>query len=113
MILYRREVDRDMFNTIILLTDEALLTSNEYKKFTKGDLILGIDNNPKEIGRWVMEDKEEALKELSKHKCRYRKSFSNYRVIEYALMYCETDEEGEVVDGADYDLAKEEVEEED
>lgn len=96
-----------MNNTIILLTDDVLLTRNEYKGFEKGDLIVGIDSDPKELKRWNIADEEEAKKELAKYRCEYKDSGSCYSVKEFALMYCECDEDGEFVEGADYDMAEE------
>lgn len=94
-----------MFNTIILKKGYARLTNKEYKGFSKGDTIWGIDRNPEELKRWNIEDKEEAEKELAKYRCTY--SGGNlWDIEEYALEYCECDEEGEFVEGSDYDLAK-------
>lgn len=96
-----------MNNTIILLADDASLTRREYKSFEKGDLIFGIDSEPKELKRWNIADKEEAMKELAKYKCEYKESGGCYSIKEFALMYCECDEDGEFVEGADFDMAEE------
>lgn len=38
--------------------------------------------------------------------CSYRKDTEDYSITEYALEYCQTDEDGEFVSGSDYELAK-------
>lgn len=96
-----------MNNTIILLKGEALLTRDEYKKFSKGDTIWGIDRTPEEIRRWNIEQKQEAKEELEKYACTYHENAETWSVEEYALDYCECDEEGEFVQGSDFDLAVE------
>lgn len=94
-----------MNNTIILIHG-----TGEIKE--KGDAVLGIDNNAAEVKRWTMEQIGEAKAELAKHRCTYHesKTFIGSTVIqadEWALQYCECDEDGEYVTGADYDLAEE------
>ena len=71
----------------------------------------GCDENPEELKRWSIDQKEEAQTELAKYKCRYFKGAELYYAEEYALDYCECDEEGEVMFGSDFDLAEEEIEE--
>lgn len=95
-----------MINTIILKKGYARLTHSEYEKFEKGDTIFGLNSEPEELKRWSIEDKEEAEKELAKYKCSY--SGGNvWDIEEYALEYCECDENGEFVQGSDFDLADE------
>ena len=96
-----------MNNTIILLKGEERLTNTEYKKFAKGDTIFGDNSNPMELKRWDIEQKEEAKAELMKHKCSYSKDIELHYIEEYALEYCKCDEDGEFVEGSDYDLAEE------
>lgn len=96
-----------MFNTIILKTGQATLTKGEYEKFQKGDAIFGIDSDPEELKRWVIEDEEDAKKELSKYSCKYIKRAECWDVQEYALEYCECDEDGEFIQGSDFELAAE------
>ena len=96
-----------MNNTIILLKGYALLTRTEYKKFNKGDTIFGNDSNPEEIKRWSIEQEQEAKEELAKHTCTYRENAETWSIEEYALEYCECDEEGEFLQGSDYGLAEE------
>lgn len=95
------------FNTIILKKGELTLTENKFKNFEKGDTIFGENSTPKELKRWSIEQKDEAKKELEKYRCTYRQPFSEHVIEEYALEYCECDEDGEFVQGSDYDLAKE------
>lgn len=97
-----------MFNTIILKTGYARLTNDEFKKFEKGDLICGNNSYPEEIKRWNIAQEEEAKEELKKFHCSYEK-YNDYlmEIEEYALEYCECDEDGEFLEGSDYDFAKE------
>lgn len=95
-----------MWNTIILKRGERYLTDEEYKKIGKGDCIFGVDCTSEELRRWPIEQKEEALKELSKYRCDYGR-LGDRHIEEYALEYCECDEDGEFVAGSDYDLAQE------
>lgn len=95
-----------MFNTIILRHGYARLTDSEYKKFETGDTIWGDNSNPEEIRRWDIGQKEEARKELAKYRCEYSKNYL-HDIEEYALEYCECDEDGEFLEGSDYDLAEE------
>ena len=95
------------WNTIILLKGEEVLTSREMKTFSKGDTIWGDNTEPKEIKRWKSENKEDAEKALSEKKCEYSKGIQDTYITEYALMYCDCDNDGEYIDGADYDLAEE------
>lgn len=97
-----------MENTIILWKNEERLTPEEWKKFKKGDTIWGNDETPEEVRRWNITDAEEAKKELNLHKCSYERDGALYNVAEYALEYCECDEDGNFVCGSDYDLAEEE-----
>lgn len=96
-----------MNNTIILLKGETLLTRREYKKFNKGDTIWGIDSEPEEIKRWSIEQKHQAKEELAKYTCLYHENAETWSVEEYALEYCEFDEDGEFLQGSDFDLAEE------
>lgn len=96
-----------MNNTIILLKGDALLTKSEYNKFSKGDTIWGTDRGPEEIRRWAIEQEQDAKEELAKYACTYRENSETWSIEEYALEYCECDEEGEFVQGSDFDLAEE------
>lgn len=96
-----------MYNTIILKKGEARLTYRERKKFTKGDTIWGEDENPEELKRWSIDKVEEAKAELAKYRCSYKQGEQLYYVEEYALDYCECNEEGEFMLGSDFDLAEE------
>lgn len=95
----------NMFNTIILKKGYARLTDKEYKGFSKGDTIWGVDRDPEELKSWGIEGEEQAKKELAKYKCTY--SGGNFWDIEeYALEYCECNEDGEFIQGSDFELAE-------
>lgn len=96
-----------MFNTIILLHNSKKLTSKEYKNFTKGDSIYGNDESPAELKRWSVDCEKQAKDELQKHHCSYEQGADLYYIEEYALMYCRTDENGEFVEGSDFEFASE------
>lgn len=96
-----------MFNTIILRAGQATLTKGEYERFQEGDTIFGVDSDPEELKRWVIEDEEEAKKELARHSCEYIEHAEFWDIKEYALEYCECDEGGDFVEGSDYELAAE------
>lgn len=91
-------------NTIRLLKGEGQYTEKEYKNFTAGDAIYGDNTNPIELARWNITNKAEAEAALAKYKCEYDygELQNTYYVTEYALEYCDTDEDGEFVDGSDY-----------
>ena len=92
------------FNTIILKEGTANLTASELKKFNKGDTIYGNNSNPVEIARWNISDEKQARAALAECRC----SYDGGRITEYALEFCETDEDGEFASGSDYDFAPEE-----
>ena len=96
-----------MKNVIILKKGEREITKTFWKNFQKGDTIFGLDAEPEELKRWPAEQKEEARKELAKYKSEYRELREAYDVTEYALEYCTVDEDGDFVDGSDYDMAEE------
>lgn len=96
-----------MYNTIRLLRGYERLTAGEFRKFSEGDTIFGDGNNPEEVTRWDIADKEVAKAELAKHHCSYEKQGSGDVIVdEWALEYAEYDEDGEFVGSTvDYDLA--------
>lgn len=96
-----------MNNTIILLKGFALLTRSEYKSFKKGDTICGIGRAPEEVKRWSIEQEQEAKEELGRYACEYHESAETWSVEEYALEYCECDDDREFMQGSDYELAEE------
>lgn len=104
-----RERRKGMNNTIILQRGEALLTKKEYAKFEKGDTIFGADREPKELKRWSIDQEEDAKKELQKFQCKYsvREYDGLTSIEEYALEYCECDDDGEFLQGSDFQLASE------
>lgn len=97
-----------MYNTIILKRGEAgLVNATEMKRFDKGDTIWSIDREPEEVKRWSIEQKDEAEAELTRHRCSYCDNGHMTWIEEYALEYCECDENGKFIQGSDYDLAEE------
>lgn len=97
-----------MFNTIILKKGFASLTKSEAKKFRKGDLICGENRDPEELDRWPIEEEQQAKEALARYKCSYCDSHTCLTNIEeYALEYCECDEDGEFIQGSDYEFAEE------
>lgn len=100
-----------MHNTIMLLHGHAhLSTKTELPRFDQGDTIWGIDESPKEIRRWPIEEKALALAELAKHHCSYNSGREITEIEEWALAYCECDEDGETIGGSDYDIAQDDPE---
>lgn len=95
-----------MNNTIILKKGYERLTENEFKEFQKGDTIWGNDSTPEELNRWSIEQEQDARAELAKHSCTYVHG-NVWDIEEYALEYCECNENGEFVQGSDYVLANE------
>lgn len=94
-----------MTNTIILRHGFGEITD-------KGDTIWGIDSDAQEVKRWDISDTEAARHELSLHKCQYREETTSHgskvlQADEWALEYCECDEDGDFVQGSDFDLAEE------
>lgn len=95
-----------MFNTIILKKGYARLTKKEMAKFDQYDTICGADSEAQELQRWPLEQKEEAEAALAKLRCTYEAwSEDLTEICEYALEYCELDEEGEFENGSDFDFA--------
>lgn len=96
-------------NTIRLLHGETKLSRSEMKHFKRGSLIIGseyYDENPEELARWSIEQKEEAQKRLSEVKCSYDMRGTLAHIEEYALEYFECNKEGEFSSGSDFDLAE-------
>lgn len=93
---------RGAFNTIILHMGEEVLAKSEMKKFAKGDTIWGPDSNAKELKRWPIEKEAEAKAELAKFRCEYEDGY----ITEYALEWCECDEDGEFIQGSNFELAE-------
>ena len=83
----------------------AYISSIEYTKFHKGDTLWGSNSNAKEIKRWSIEQEKDAIKELTNYHCEYRKMIASYFITEYALEFCECNDEGEFIQGSDYKLA--------
>lgn len=64
---------------------------------------------PEKLKRWTGDQYDLAKAELAKYSCSYRKSGGYMFADEYALEYCNTDEDGEFLDGSDLDLAEKEA----
>lgn len=77
------------------------------KGFRKATRFFGVDSEPEELKRWVIEDEEEAKKELEKYNCEYAEYPECWGIKEYALEYCKCDKGGDFVEGSDYELAAE------
>lgn len=87
-----------------------LIRKKQFKNYFEGDCIYGPNTDPEELKRWTYDQLNEAKAELSKYKCTYHEHPDCVDVEEYALEYCDTNTDGEFVNGSDYDLAeKEEV----
>lgn len=96
----------DYYNTIILKKGEAFLNRREFLAFQRHDTIYGDNANPVELRRWSIEEEAEAKAVLECYCCEYcRGNDDFYPITEYALEYCETDEDGEFLSGSDYDFA--------
>ncbi len=71
------------------------------KKFEKGFTIWGEDSNPDTI--WEGWSDRQAWKMIDRFHCEYKSGFAD----EYALEIYEADEDGEFIDGSDFELARE------
>lgn len=99
------------WNTIILRKITAKFTDREFAEYEKYDYIL--EGDTEELQRWSGGDEgeAEARKALAKVKNEYDHSNDNcWRVTEYALEYCNYDEDGEFVSGSDFLWAKDDPE---
>lgn len=67
-----------MFNTIILLHGDAVLSKMEMKKFKKGDTVINDWADATEVKRWKMSEKDEAIAELASKKCTYKKVLNSH-----------------------------------
>ena len=97
-----------MNNTIILEKGTRRLSRSEYNRFKEGDTIWDDNSDAKELKRWRADQEEEAKEELKKYKCKMSTNGDVYDIEEYALKYCECDDDGEFICGSDFDLAEEE-----
>lgn len=93
-------------NTIILLKGEQNLPTKDFlATFTKGDSVFGVDTDAVELARWDISQKEEAMKKLAEYKCSYISGSGTTWVEEYALEFCECDEDGDFISGSDFEIA--------
>lgn len=91
------------WNTIRLLRGEECLTAKEYAKYKRGDSIWGIDSDPDELLRFSIEQEEDAQEALRAYKCALYNGIDTVHIVEYALEYFEADEDGEFIQGSDFD----------
>lgn len=95
-------------DTIILIHGSSQCKARDWrKKIFPGEAVFGIDNNSQYIKKWPAEEEASAYKELSSKKCEYYRTGDTIWLDEWALMWCECDEDGEFISGADYELAEE------
>ena len=99
----------EFYNTIILKLGVGSYSKKQFNNFTEGDCICGENASPEELKRWTGDQYDLAKAELAKYSCSYRKSGGYMFADEYALEYCNTDEDGEFLDGSDLDLAEKEA----
>lgn len=98
--------EEHMFNTIRLLRGSRNITVKGDEMPEIGCAIYEDGTDPEELNRWVIEDKEDALKELTKYRCSYQKGSGVVFAEEYALEFFEADEDGDFVQGSDFDFAE-------
>lgn len=92
-------------NTIILWRGKGHFTRSELirmKQYDVGLRICGVG-----VKHWSIDQIEEARTELAKHKCKYGLLHANrIDIEEWLLEFCECDEDGEFVEGSDYEPAE-------
>lgn len=99
-----------MLNRITLIHNYSRFTKSELKKFKRGDSLWGDCESPEELMHWDIADKAKAKAELAKYKNSYRYGYQLTDIDEYGLEYAEYDEDGEFVEGCDYDIAEDDPE---
>lgn len=93
-------------NTIILRKGESNMPTKMFESsFEKGDTIWGVDSDSVELMRFGIGQKGDAMKQLAEHKCSYLSSCGTTWIEEYALEFCECDEDGDFIQGSDFELA--------
>lgn len=92
-------------NTIILRKGYEILTDKEHEGFEKGDTIWGENAYSEELQRWDASGADEAREALGNLHSTYEHDGGRWYITEYALEFCTTDEDGEFLEGSDYDLA--------
>lgn len=96
------------YNTIILKKGVEKLSWKEKQIYKAGDLIYGKGKKPPiELKRWASKNEEKARMELEKYFCWIDRGVGSGKVFEYALIYCQTDENGEIVKELEYKFARE------
>lgn len=99
-----------MHNTIILWRGSAEFRAREWLKTAKpGDAIFGIDTSPAEVNRWPIDQEAAAWAALAECRSEYtiRQGVGGPHIFaeEWALEWCECDEDGDFVEGSDYEVA--------
>lgn len=95
-----------MVNAIRLLRGYRSITVRGDEMPEIGCTIYEDGTDPEELNRWVIEDKENATRELEKYRCSYQKGSGVVFAEEYALEFFEADEDGDFVRGSDFDFAE-------
>ena len=97
-----------MYNIISLWKGTGVLNGKEFKMFDKGDSIIGVHGLDRELLKdWQIHEFTEANKELEKYKCEYRLCGDGTVLIEeYGLEYYTINDEGQVIDGSEFDFAE-------
>lgn len=96
------------YNTIILKKAIEELSWKRKQTYKMGDLIYGKgEKQPVELKRWTSENEEKAEWELEKYFCWIDRGSCSGKAMEYALIYCQTDENGEVIKELRIKFAKE------
>lgn len=93
-----------MHNRIRLITNSMTIP---YKKWKNFNGCFENDTYPTELKNWHISQKEEAEAELKRFRCNYKVCYDNtIEAEEYALEYYTADEDGEFLEGSDYDTAE-------
>jgi len=97
-------------NTIMLICGSRNFPRKDWMTKTfPGCATFGDNAEPEELMRWSISQEAEARTELAKRNCVYRVSGGFVFAEEFALEWCECDEDGDFVCGSDYALAESEL----
>ena len=98
-----------MNNTIRLVYGSGNCPMRHWMKDVQpGDAIFGIDNDAEVLKTWSISDETAAKAELANLRCTYQELGGTMFYSEYALEYCECDDDGEFICGSDFWLAEHE-----
>ena len=87
-----------------LLKGDEMLSFKELEKFEVGDTIWSDGATPKELALYTEE--EFARREFKHLRSIYNTSGYVANIIEYALEFATYDDEGNLIEGANYELAE-------